>query len=86
VCDSVNKCCNVEKCVANISYVTPLCLPKVNGKFKLKSVRPFIICTRPPLNNINDCFAAVILIVSLIGMLTGSPSTVTTMVRMHLLI
>ncbi|KAG1963662.1 adhesion G-protein coupled receptor F3 [Pimephales promelas] len=49
VCDSVNKCCNVEKCVANISYVTPLCLPKVN--------------------------------VSLIGMLTGSPSTVTTMLH-----
>ncbi|XDV41533.1 hypothetical protein PO909_010393 [Leuciscus waleckii] len=30
VCDSVNKCCNVDKCEANISYVTPLCLPKVN--------------------------------------------------------
>ncbi len=32
VCDNVNKCCNVEKCVANISDYTPLCLPKVNGK------------------------------------------------------
>ncbi|KAK9956683.1 hypothetical protein ABG768_014399 [Culter alburnus] len=30
VCDSVNICCNVDKCVANISYFTPLCLPKVN--------------------------------------------------------
>ncbi|XP_016091177.1 adhesion G-protein coupled receptor F3-like [Sinocyclocheilus grahami] len=30
VCDNVNKCCNVDKCVANISYYTPLCLPKVN--------------------------------------------------------
>ncbi|XP_051500547.1 adhesion G-protein coupled receptor F3-like [Myxocyprinus asiaticus] len=30
VCDSVNKCCNVDKCVANISHYTPLCLPKVN--------------------------------------------------------
>lgn len=32
VCDNVNKCCNVDKCVANVSYYTPLCLPKVNGK------------------------------------------------------
>ncbi|XP_026102428.1 adhesion G-protein coupled receptor F3-like [Carassius auratus] len=47
VCDTVNKCCNVDKCVANISYYTPLCLPKVN--------------------------------VSLIGVLTGSPSTVQTL-------
>ncbi|KTG43308.1 hypothetical protein cypCar_00025928 [Cyprinus carpio] len=30
VCDNVNKCCNVDKCVANVSYYTPLCLPKVN--------------------------------------------------------
>ncbi|KAK2884035.1 hypothetical protein Q8A67_017672 [Cirrhinus molitorella] len=30
VCDNVNKCCNVDKCVANISHFTPLCLPKVN--------------------------------------------------------
>ncbi|XP_016381919.1 adhesion G-protein coupled receptor F3-like [Sinocyclocheilus rhinocerous] len=30
VCDNVNKCCNVEKCVANVSHYTPLCLPKVN--------------------------------------------------------
>ncbi|KAI7799803.1 adhesion G-protein coupled receptor F3 [Triplophysa rosa] len=30
VCDTVNKCCNVEKCVANVSDFTPLCLPKVN--------------------------------------------------------
>ncbi|XP_077076318.1 adhesion G-protein coupled receptor F2 isoform X1 [Siphateles boraxobius] len=49
VCDSVNICCNVDKCVANISYFTPLCLPKVN--------------------------------VSLIGMLTGSSSTVGTMLQ-----
>ncbi|KAK7150958.1 hypothetical protein R3I93_012026 [Phoxinus phoxinus] len=47
VCDSVNKCCNMDKCEANISYSTPLCLPRMN--------------------------------VSLIGMLTGSSSTVTTM-------
>uniref|UniRef100_A0A8C1D4V4 Adhesion G-protein coupled receptor F3-like n=1 Tax=Cyprinus carpio carpio TaxID=630221 RepID=A0A8C1D4V4_CYPCA len=47
VCDSVNKCCNVEKCVANISQYTPLCLPKMN--------------------------------VSLIGMLTGSNTTVESM-------
>lgn len=32
VCDNVNICCNVEKCVANVSDFTPLCLPKVNGK------------------------------------------------------
>ncbi|XP_059354436.1 adhesion G-protein coupled receptor F3-like [Carassius carassius] len=30
VCDSVNKCCNVQQCVANISTYTPLCLPKMN--------------------------------------------------------
>ncbi|XP_051954939.1 adhesion G protein-coupled receptor F5 [Xyrauchen texanus] len=30
VCDTVNKCCNVDKCVANISQYTPLCLPKTN--------------------------------------------------------
>ncbi|TRY82012.1 hypothetical protein DNTS_021853 [Danionella cerebrum] len=46
VCDNVNKCCNVDQCVANISDFTPLCLPKVN--------------------------------VSIIGTLTGSPSTVQT--------
>ncbi|XP_056620754.1 adhesion G-protein coupled receptor F1 [Triplophysa dalaica] len=30
VCDNVNICCNVEKCVANVSDFTPLCLPKAN--------------------------------------------------------
>lgn len=31
VCDTVSTCCNVAKCVANISDFTPMCVPKANG-------------------------------------------------------
>ncbi|XP_062858550.1 adhesion G-protein coupled receptor F3 [Trichomycterus rosablanca] len=30
VCDTVSTCCNVQKCVANVSDFTPMCVPKAN--------------------------------------------------------